>query len=119
MSDFDHPGTAAHTRAEEERSMGCDDNYSRIPDGYCAEDDHPVAVSLEDYEVSYHEDRWCDVLMHAKNECDEELGDLIAMDEKDLTLESLLLRVKAIREKVHEKIKEEYESFMAEHDLED
>ena len=58
-------------------------------------------------------------MMHAKNECDEELGDLIAMDEKDLTLESLLLRVKAIREKVHEKIKEEYESFMAEHDLEE
>ena len=50
MSDFDHQGTAAHTRAEEERSMGPGDNRSRIPEGYCRGDGEDAPVSKSDKE---------------------------------------------------------------------
>tara|TARA_R110002051_G_scaffold321454_1_gene409171 strand:- start:40 stop:393 length:354 start_codon:yes stop_codon:yes gene_type:complete len=117
MSDYDYAGTAAHTRAEEERSM--DDGEPRgLPDGYCADDDSPVAVTFEDWRESYHADRWDDVMMHAKNECDDEMADMLCLEIKDLTAVILIDRVMLMRKKIDEKIREEYESFLSEHGLE-
>lgn len=119
MSDYDYAGTAAHTRAEEERSM--DDGDGRrggVPEGYCADDDSPSLMTFEDWRDAYHADRWEDVMAHVSEECGDEMADMLCLEIKDLTAVTLIERVMVMRKKVEDKIREEYESFMSEHDLE-
>ena len=119
MSDYNYQGTAAYTRADEERSM--DDGEPRgLPDGYCPEDDdRPAMKDLEQWTEDYYASREDDVLMHVANECNEELKDFVMNPPESFTLKELQGYLAAMQKKVNEKIEEEYESWLAEHGIEE
>jgi hypothetical protein len=126
MSDYNYQGTAAHTRAEEERSTDDENLWSdsggpyAVPNGYCPEDDdRPAMKDLEQWTEDYYADRESDVLMHVANECDEELKDLVMNPPESFTLKELQGYLAAMQKKVNEKVKEEYESWLAEHGIEE
>ena len=107
MSDYDHQGTAAHTRAEEERSMGPGDRRSRIPEGYCSGDgeDEPVSKSDKEHREEFLADddkfRW----MLADDMVDE-AGAILVAD----TPEELAEAVKEFRKEAFRLIQEQKEA---------